>query len=407
MLKNPENQPVNSKRIDVVDVLRGISVIGILLLHCAEHFNFYRFPETSSCGFLALCDKAVWDGLFFTFSGKAYAIFSLLFGFTFFLQDERRKREGKDFRLRFVWRLFLLFLFGNLNGAFFTGEVLVLYSIVGLVLPLTARLPDRAVLAIAVVMLLQPDYIYRIVAAVVQGDAADGTQAFVPWWQANMDVIEQGGFLASLRSNLCDGQIFSLVWARDFGRMMQSPALMMIGMLIGRRGLFTGTEKNIRFWMKAAFIGLLCFFPLKGLADLLPQYIANPVAGEITGLLAGAWHKLAFMVFLMGAIIVLFYRTRLKDAMTKIAVPFGRMGLTMYIAQSILGSFIFFPWGLGLGPRLGSTASLGVALAMFAILYIFAVTWLRRHNQGPLEYLWKKATWVGARRKTSDKSDKQ
>lgn len=381
-------------RIDIADVLRGVAVLGIVLLHSIEHFNFYRFPETSSCGFLAFCDKAVWDGLFFTFSGKAYAIFSLLFGFTFFIQDSRRKTLGKDFRPRFVWRLALLFVWGNINAAFFPGEVLVLFALTGLVLPLTARLADKWVLAIAGVMLLQPDFIYNIVAAFAGRSDPDAVQAFVPYWKANMDALETGNFLTSIRSNLWDGQMFSLLWARDFGRMMQAPALMMIGMLIGRRGLFAGTDANIRFWARAAMTGLIIFFPLKGIADMIPEYVGNESAAFYLGQLLGAWHKLAFMVFMMGALIVLFYRTKLQNTLMKIA-PYGRMSLTMYITQSLIGSFLFFPWGLGLGSRLGSTASLGIAIAIFAVQYTFAVLWLRRYKQGPLEYIWKKATWLG------------
>jgi uncharacterized protein len=385
----------SSTRIDAADVLRGIAVLGILLLHSVEHFNYYRFPETSSCTLLAASDKAIWDSLFFAFSGKAYAIFSLLFGFTFFLQDDKCRRQGRDFRLRFVWRMVLLFAFGNLNAAFFPGEVLVLYSIVGLVLPLVARLPDRVVLALAVVLLLQPDFIFATVRAIAGVEPAAGG-GYVPWWRANMDALAGGGFWASIRSNLWDGQMFSILWARDFGRMVQSPALMMIGMLIGRRRLLDGTPENLRFWMKAALVGLLCYFPLNGLAGLAPQYIQNEGVARSLGQLLGAWHKLAFMVFITGTIFALFHGTRLRNGLARIATPIGRMSLTMYIAQSILGSVLFLPWGLDLGSRLGSTASFGVGIGMFIILYTFALLWLDGHRQGPLEWLWRKATWLGA-----------
>ena len=74
------------ERILAIDALRGFAVMGIILLHNIEHFNFYSFPEPSSPA-LAHLDKTLWDMLFFLFSGKAYAIFALLFGFTFYLQS--------------------------------------------------------------------------------------------------------------------------------------------------------------------------------------------------------------------------------------------------------------------------------------------------------------------------------
>lgn len=382
-------------RIDVADVLRGIAVLGILMLHCIEHFNYYKFPETSQCGFMAFMDKAVWDGLFFTFAGKAYAIFALLFGFTFFLQDYRQKQLGKDFRGRFVWRLALLFVWGNINAAFFPGEVLVLFALTGLTLPLVARFGDRTVLWIAIVLMMQPLDIAKMIVAAIDPSAVDAavTPAFTPYWQANMDALTGGGFWTAVRSNLWDGQLFSLIWAAEYGRIFQAPGLMMIGMLIGRRGLFSDTPANVRFWARAALAGVICFFPLKGLAEMLPQYIGNQGVAAPLGLLLSSWHKLAFMVFIVGTVIVVFYRTRMQAAMMKIA-PYGKMSLTMYITQSLFGSFIFFDWGLGLGKVLGSTASLGIALVIFAIQYTFAVLWLRKHRQGPLEYLWRKATWI-------------
>ena len=92
-----ENQSVPAKqRILAVDALRGFAVMGIILLHNIEHFNFYSFPEDS--GTLKTLNTTLWDFLFFSFSGKAYAIFALLFGFTFYLQSRSAEKRGEDFK---------------------------------------------------------------------------------------------------------------------------------------------------------------------------------------------------------------------------------------------------------------------------------------------------------------------
>ena len=138
-------------RVDVADVLRGLAVMGIIILHSIEHFNFYSFPDTTTqSDWLNFTDKAIWNGLFFMFGGKAYAVFALLFGFSFFIQNDNQRMRGNDFRLRFCWRLILLFLIGNINASFFTAEVLVLYSLVGFILPLTCRLKDKWVFLLAI-----------------------------------------------------------------------------------------------------------------------------------------------------------------------------------------------------------------------------------------------------------------
>ena len=84
-------EPRRHARVDVADVLRGFAVLAIILLHSIEHFNFYSFPPADTQpAWLNFTDKAIWDGLFFAFGGKAYAIFALLFGFSFFIQDGMR-----------------------------------------------------------------------------------------------------------------------------------------------------------------------------------------------------------------------------------------------------------------------------------------------------------------------------
>ena len=106
------------KRIEVADAIRGIAVAMILMLHAIEHFNLYNQPVPDSpC--LQFIDQMVWDSLWFVIGGKAYAIFALLFGFSFHIMLMHARERGDDFRLRFLWRMVLLFLFGNLNAAFF------------------------------------------------------------------------------------------------------------------------------------------------------------------------------------------------------------------------------------------------------------------------------------------------
>jgi uncharacterized protein len=134
-----------SPRIEVVDALRGFAVMAIMLLHNIEHFNFYSFSEATS-EFMKVLDKGIWDTLFFLFGGKAYAIFALLFGFSFYVQMNNQEKKGKDFRLRFMWRLVLLFGIGCINAAFFPGEILVLYSLVGFVLVPVCKLSNKMVL---------------------------------------------------------------------------------------------------------------------------------------------------------------------------------------------------------------------------------------------------------------------
>ena len=110
-------------RVDVADVLRGLAVMGIIILHSIEHFNFYSFSGHRSLRMDEIHRQSYLERtLFLSSATKAYAIFALLFGFSFYIQDNNQQRRGKDFRLRFIWRMALLFIIGQFNAAFFTGE---------------------------------------------------------------------------------------------------------------------------------------------------------------------------------------------------------------------------------------------------------------------------------------------
>lgn len=110
-----------STRIEVVDALRGFAVMAIILVHNLEHFIFPVYPADSP-GWLNVLDQGVFNVTFSLFAGKAYAIFALLFGFTFYIQSSNQKKQGKDFGYRFLWRLVLLVGFATLNAAFFPGR---------------------------------------------------------------------------------------------------------------------------------------------------------------------------------------------------------------------------------------------------------------------------------------------
>lgn len=379
-------------RVEVADVLRGLAVMGIILLHSIEHFNFYSFPDTTGqSAWLTFTDKAVWDGLFFLLGGKAYAVFALLFGFSYFIQYDNQRMRGHDFRLRFCWRLILLFLIGNLNAMFFTAEVLVLYSLVGFILPLACKMKDKWIFVLACILLIQPLPLYYTLRACF--DPAFVTPALPTGdlWGATFEVQSHGTFWETVRVNLWEGQLASLAWAWDNGRVFQTAALFLLGFLAGKRGLFL--KENLKIWNKVLCGSLLAFFPLYGLGNMLPGFIDNPSIRAPLLLIISSLYKFAFMLLLVSAILFAYYRTRLQRRLAQI-VPYGRMSLTNYITQSIFGSLLFYNWGFGLHDDLGITASFLTGILLFILQFSFCRWWMAHHSHGPMEYLWKRATWL-------------
>lgn len=384
----------SGERVLAVDALRGFAVMGIVLLHNIEHFNFYSFPEVSS-PFLGSLDKQLWDLLFFLFSGKAYAIFALLFGFTFYLQNHNCERRGEDFRNRYMWRLVLLLGFGFINASFFPGEILVLYALLGFVLVPVRHLSDKVVAWIAFILMLQPLEWVKVVYALIHPEANPEQMIF-----SLGDVYpELGGhsLWEMIKVNFVTGQLASLNWAWCYGRVFQTASLFMIGMLLGRKGLFRLTEEThtqvMRFWQRVAFYALPSAVLLYFGKGFIYGQIANPFLKATMQTIWNSWYNLAFMLVMVSAFLLLYWIN--EGRVQRILVPYGKMSLTDYVSQSIIGSFLYFGYGLGLHQYCGTTYSLLIGIAFFLLQLGFAHWWFRHFRRGPLETLWHRLTWIG------------
>lgn len=383
---------VSTHRIEIADVLRGFAVLGITLIHFIERFSVYSYPEETN-PILLFTDRAIWDSIYFTISGKAYCIFALLFGFSFFIQDNAQQLKGKDFRGRFAWRLVLLFLFACVNSMLFPGEILMLYALLGYVLIFVCRLSTRTVAWIAVVLLLQPLELFQIVSALLDPAYTFNTHFDAPYWELVAVAQKEGSFLEMCKTAIWTGNVGNFGWMILYGRVTQTAGLFMVGMLIGRRGLLLYSEQNISLWMKVFITSVFAFFPLYGLMELLPEFITREALLFPSTLFFKALSNLSFTALLFSGIILLYYQTACKGWFQKMA-PYGRMSLTIYLSQSLIGGFLFYNWGLGLYQYTGITASLLIGIAVFALQFLFCRWWLRSHRQGPLEWLWKKGTWI-------------
>lgn len=388
----------SNKRILAIDALRGFAVMGIILLHNIEHFNYYSFPEATS-PLLASLDKHLWDMLFFLFSGKAYAIFALLFGFTFYLQSHNCEKRGQDFRNRYMWRLLLLLGFGFINASFFPGEILVLYALLGFVLVPVRHLSDKTVAWIACILMLQPLEWCKVIYACFFPDA--NPQQMIYSLTEVYPQMKESSLWELIKTNLVTGQLASLNWAWCYGRVFQTASLFMAGMLLGRKGLFRLTDethgKVMHFWLRVGIAALPSAVVLYYLKDFIYSQIANPFMKASMETIWNSWYNLACMLVMVSAFLLLYWTN--KGKVQQLLVPYGKMSLTDYISQSLIGSFLYYGYGLGLHRYCGTTYSLLIGIVFFLLQLLFAHWWFRHFKRGPLETIWHKLTWIHAKRK--------
>lgn len=382
-----------TERLGVVDALRGFALLAIVLLHNLEHYNLFFMPENVPA-WLQTIDKYAWDTIFFLFAGKAYATFSLLFGFSFYIQFHNAEKRGINFRGRFAWRMCLLLLFAQLHALFYNGDILLLYAVVGFALIPVCKLKDKTVFWIALILLLQPYEWGCAIYALINPDYVAVTGHFIPYAMRAEAATANGSFFDVLQSNIIDGQLYSNIWQVENGRLFQTAALFMFGMLLGRRKYLIKSEESVRFWKRMLIGAVIAFIPLYCLRIFVPDFITDSSALIPYNIAVPSYANFAFMVILVSLFTLLWFKKETGYSWQSLLIPYGRMSLTNYISQSIMGVTIYYGFGLSMYKYAGATASLLIALLIFTVQLVFSRWWLVRHRQGPLEFLWRKGTWI-------------
>ena len=382
--------PVSGVRISLIDALRGSALGGILLIHSVQHFGLTLFPEPPAAWLYRL-DGWTNRAVFFLFSGKAYAIFALLFGLSFALILERWTKRGVNVGTRFPWRLFLLGVFGYVHGLLFAGDILLVLALLGLPLVLLHRFSDRALVVLAVLLLTQLPAAWQVGQCLVD-------PAYVPPPQPRWDtpasakqVYARGSLGAVLATNHGTGQLWRLRFTYESGRYLQLLGLFVCGLLLGRHHMLEDPRRAQALGRRALYWGVGTLAVLHMLKLLLPEFGFAGSRRQVVANYLGGYCSLAQIGVWLGAFSLIFLHRDWRWGLSWLA-PLGRMSLTCYVTQALVGVPFFFGFGLGLYRDLGPFGSVLCALALLAVQTVVAHWWMRRFHYGPCERLWRAGT---------------
>ena len=287
----------------------------------------------------------------------------------------------------------MLIGFATLNAAFFpAGDVLLLFVVVGPILFFTRNWSNKAIIITSAIFLLQPVEWYHYIANLINPTHRLLDLKVGEMYAEVAEYTKGGNFWDFILGNITLGQKASLLWAINAGRFSQTAGLFLLGFYIGKKQLFVSSEKNLKFWVKILIISAIAFAPLYTLKELIMGNAA--IIQQTAGTAFDMWQKLAFTLVLIASFILLYQNKKFRNTVSNLRF-YGRMSLTNYIAQSIIGAIIYFPFGLYLAPYCGYTVSLLIGFFTFLLQVKFCKWWLSKHKQGPLELIWHKWTWLG------------
>jgi uncharacterized protein len=381
--------------MDVLDVIRGVAVLGILLV------NVYAF---SGYGFISHAEKAAlpmsgFDGVMdslvgFLVEGKFYCLFSFLFGVGFSVFIQRASARGLDAVRLFKRRLTGLLLIGLVHTTLvWFGDILVTYALIGFALIPFVRRDDRAVLRWAAIMLLVPIALYALLIGLAQFGPPPPPvtdTGLPPILATAIHGIAHGGYVDLLRGNVT----FTIANAVRRLLLMFFPRVLgmfLLGLYAGRVGIFTDLDANAPLLRRVCAIGFAIGLPLSFAASEMATDVPGPP--DWRGLVETVLQSVGTPALALAYAAALCLLFRRAPGPMRALAPVGRMALTNYVGQSVAGVLIFYGIGFRMFGRVSLTVAVTGCVAFFVLQMIASRLWLARALFGPAEWIWRTFTY--------------
>ena len=390
-------KPTN--RITIVDALRGFALAGIVICHVVENYiGSVPTAEFNDAVHQGLIDDIV-DGFIGIFlRGKFIALFSFLFGLSFFIQMDNAHTKGKRFGTRFLWRLILLFAIGFVHSLFYRGDILTVYAILGIFLIPFYNVSNKWLLGIAALLFMG---LARFLLFASIGGEGVFTNFDInpesPKVLAYYDTLKNGTLLDVFATNATQGHIDKAEFQYGvFGRGYFTFAFFLVGLFVGRSGFFKRYKEEPKLMKKIlvySLIALVVSFGIMagGFISMGTNFNLQSWNAMI-GLTGMDMSNAAMTIIYIVLFTMWFKKSKGEKLLLKFA-PYGRMALTNYVLQSIIFTFVFFGWGFGLIGELRQVYTFLLALLFIALQMLVSKWWMQYFKYGPLEWLWRSLTF--------------
>ncbi|TQV88582.1 DUF418 domain-containing protein [Aliikangiella coralliicola] len=400
-------QPTSkSDRIETLDLIRGFALCGILLANLMSFSGFYAL-NLQQIEQLPLYDRTTLFLIDFLIESKFYALFSILLGIGFWLHLIKSNSSLDSKLLVKIWyrRMFILLIIG-LTHMFFIwhGDILTLYSLVGILLPLFLNKSSKNLLRWIVILMLIPLLIHLLLIL-----TADGS-----FWKILSNIKN------TLKSNLgyatfsqlelrTSSDITSVFFANVFsaierpmsylktGRYFIVLAYFLIGVYLAIRYLpllqskaqsYTPSNKIIVALLIPGLIFNAIYAWIKAIEGS-PFILSNLGLLQNFAQIAGA----ILLALAYIAIFVKLFKKLEQGLITRSLIVLGRMSLTNYLIQTSLCVFIFYGYGLSLMGKIPFYQITLFAIGVLSAQIVLSHFWLKHFSHGPLEIIWRKFTY--------------
>ena len=417
-----------SNRLGVIDALRGVALLGILLMNMPgfsmPDYSFEAFKnDPTSINFWVFAVIGVF------FEGKMRALFGMVFGAGVLLFIANKSSTRKSVHSLFYRRMFWLVLFGLIHAhvILWFGDILYFYGICGMLLYLFRNVKPKflvlGVPIVAIISFVSGTLFYQNIRAqriaYVEATAARSanqtlteaqTKALEDWREIEKSMIpsraDADANTEKMRSDYWTVaerlRPLTIKFETVFVPMMiwDSLALMLLGMALFKWGFLTGDWENADYW-KVLKIGYGVGLPLVIYATYYSFQNYTTLEANLARMerVPINWIDIIYpfqrilLVMAHTALLILLYKSGKIQGLFRRLEAVGQMAFTNYISHSVICTLFFFGYGLGYYGHLQYYQTYILALAIWALQLIVSPLWLKHFRFGPLEWLWRTLTY--------------
>jgi uncharacterized protein len=401
-LKNAAPIPASltQPRILTIDVLRGLALFGILYAHMVFWYSGGPLPEKIYQTYIDIPSGIALGLYMLFFNSKFFSLFSFLFGLSFYIQIKGLVAKHENAVLRFAWRLLILGTIGLIHHTFWRADILTIYVPLGFLLLFARNLSNKVTFILAALFILNiPTKIIEMISIFTQGKPEFIPDTFVADGAKYFFVMNEASFTQVVAHN-----IYAMKEKFNFqlssGRLFITFGFFLLGMLAGRLQWFDNLEKSQPFfkkiWKKTGIIliSVVVIGIILGITvNALSVDIKNaPWIRWIGGSLADVFNA-SMTIFYMTSVGLLMLKPKWHARLAPLSY-IGKMALTSYLTQSLFGVLLFFHFGLGLFFITSPAMNIVLCCLVFGLQIAFCKYWLQHFNYGPIEWLWRSATYL-------------
>ena len=400
------------ERIDVIDMLRGFAIFGILVVNTFYFFNPWYAPQLTEASSAA--DEVAHFVIYFLFVSKFYTLFSFLFGLGMFIQMSRAEEKGASFVPTYLRRLLILGVFGLAHGVLlWVGDILFVYAVTGTILLWIFRKRSPRTLLVWAVVLISIPVLFMTLSAgaiefarmappesgayeAVQAGFAESAAQFEADTAEDYVIYGSGNFLEITAERWRD--FTSILMVVGWFMLPSVLAMFLLGLRAGKRGWFTHQDEHRssfrRLLMWALPLGLVMNFYV-ALTGFSQNQLGVEVFGWETALQVAALNigsVLLSMSYVAG--IMLFSQSERGQRVLAPLAPVGRMALSNYLMHSIVMTTLSYGYGFGLFGQVGLALGFVLSVALYAVQIPLSRWWLSRFRFGPFEWIWRTLTYM-------------